>query len=222
MQPTQQVTLGSLTAYTRWRLEAPSITFTAPGVHLDPEYYDPVWFSDRSAQYPRLDGSARLRVVDAGTATAPELADRDLRGALALIRRSDDVTVAVQSNNAAAAGARAVAIYNDGPGLNADPGRTGIKLLVPTCGCPTTRGSRSFVGAAPSSAHGVASSPYQYELIYPERDGIPPDLHYTARLSQLAAVTRHFHGEPGRDLTYGESAFAFQPRTRSPRRRSTR
>jgi len=212
MQPTQQVTLGTFSAYTRWRLEAPSITFSAARTQLDPEYYDPVWFSDTSAQYPRLDGTARLRVVDAGTATAAELAGRNLRGALALVRRSDAIAVADQSNNAAEAGARLVAIYNDGPGVNADPGKTGVKLQVPTVRLSHDEGL-SLLGkhGATVTARGVVDSPYQYELIYPEHGQIPSDLHYVARLSRLAAVTRHFHGEPGQAMTYGESAFAFQP-----------
>jgi subtilisin family serine protease len=212
MQPTQQVTLGTFSAYTRWRLEAPSITFSVARTKLDPEYYDPVWFSDTSAQYPRLNGTVRLRLVDAGTATAAELAGRNLRGALALVRRSDAIAVADQSNNAAAAGARLVAIYNDGPGVNADPGKTGVKLQVPTVRLSHDEGL-SLLGkhGATVTAHGVVDSPYQYELIYPEPGRISPDLHYVARLSRLAAVTRHFHGEPGQAMTYGESAFAFQP-----------
>lgn len=212
MQPTQAVTAGHLSAYTRWRLEAPSITFTAPRLSLHPQYYDPVWFSDVSAQYPRLDGMAQLRVVDAGTATTAELADRDLRGALALVRRSGDLSVAEQSNNAAAAGARMVAIYNDGPGVNADPGTARIMLRVPTVRLSHDEGTALLATPGVTiTAHGVASSPYQYDLVFPEQNSLPQNPHYTAVLGRLASVTRHFHGEPGRDLSYGESAFAFQP-----------
>ena len=212
MMLTQAVTVGDFSAYTRWRLDAPSITFTAPRLSLHPEYYDPVWFSDVSAQYPRLDGTARLRVVDAGTATAAELAGRDLHGALALVRRSNDISVAKQSNNAAAAGARMVAIYNDGPGVNADPGEFGIMLRVPTVRLSHDEGTALLASPGVTvTARGQVAGPYAYELIFPERGRIPRNPHYTAHLGRLAAVTRHFRGEPGREMSYGEAAFAFQP-----------
>jgi subtilisin family serine protease len=212
MMPTQAVTVGDLSAYTRWRLDAPSITFTAPRLSLRPEYYDPVWFSDVSAQYPRLDGTARLRVVDAGTATATELEGRDLRGTLALVRRSNDIPVAKQSNNAAAAGARMVAIYNDGPGVNADPGEIGIMLRVPTVRLSHEEGTALLASPGVTvTARGQVAGPYAYELIFPERGRIPRNPHYTARLGRLASVTRDFRGEPGREMSFGEAAFAFQP-----------
>ncbi|HEY3631382.1 MAG TPA: S8 family serine peptidase, partial [Jatrophihabitantaceae bacterium] len=212
MQPTPPVTIGQLDAYTRWRLEAPAITLRSSGIQLDPEYYDPVWFSEVSSQYPRLDGTARLRVVDAGTATAPELAGRDLHGALAVVRRSDTIPVGDQSNNAAAAGARMVAIYNDGPGVDAAPGKTGIKLQVPTVRLPHDEGQALLARPGRTvTAAGIRTSPYQYDLVYREHGRIPTNLHYTARLNQLAAVTRHFNGEAGNDLSYGEAAYAFLP-----------
>ena len=61
-----------------------------------------------AAAYEQL-GKACV-VVDAGTATPAEIAGLDLEGALALVRRSDAIPVAEQSNNAAAAGARLVAL----------------------------------------------------------------------------------------------------------------
>ncbi|GAA3509070.1 hypothetical protein GCM10023075_69580 [Streptosporangium album] len=111
IQPTRRVTKGGFTVATRWRLEAPQITMRTADIKLEPEYYNPVWFSDLSPQYPRLDGSALLTAVDAGRGTPEDLKGKNLRGRLALIRRTEGIPVAVQSNAAAAAGAKLVAIY---------------------------------------------------------------------------------------------------------------
>ncbi|MFI0452715.1 PA domain-containing protein [Actinomadura sp. 6N118] len=189
MQPAPRVRAGSFEIYTRWRLDAPSITMRAPGLTLSPEYVNPVYFSDVSSQYPRLDGTTRLRVADGDRPGA------DLRGRLALIRRSDGASVAEQSNRAAAAGARMVAIYNDEPGVNGDTNGSGIKLTVPTVRLSHEEG-RALLSRAPVTvtAAGVVSSPYMYELLYPEKQQIPKKLHYVARTRDLARVRNDYYG----------------------------
>lgn len=215
MQPTDEVTHGRLAAYTRWQLEAPAITFDVVGsgsVELNPLYYDRYWFSGNSWQFPMLEGSHQLPVVDAGTATAEEIDGLDLDGALALIRRSDAVSVADQSNNAAAAGAALVAIYNDVPGSNSDPGGTEVELQVPTVRLSHAEGT-SLRQQLPVTvgANGQPASPYRYNLAFAEEQGIPPDLHYVADADQLAAVENAFHSQLGEELTLTESVFTTQP-----------
>ncbi|HEY8452460.1 MAG: S8 family serine peptidase [Micromonosporaceae bacterium] len=218
LQPTDEVTHGRLAAYTQWQLEAPAITFEvvgAEGVELEPLYYDPHWFSGNSWQFPVLEGHLRLPVVDAGTATPAEIAGLDLEGALALVRRSDAIPVAEQSNNAAAAGARLVAVYNDLPGSNSDPGGTGVLLQVPTVRLSHAEGEqlRHLLAQGPVvvDAHGQPASPYRYNLTLVEQGRIPPDLHYVADADQLAAVENRFHSQVSDQLTYTESWFAQQP-----------
>src|SRR5690606_33287881 len=217
-QPTDEVTHGRLAAYTQWQLEAPAITFEVVGadtVHLDPLYYDANWFSGNSWQFPVLQGRHRLPVVDAGTATPAEIAGLDLEGALALVRRSDAIPVAEQSNHAAAAGAELVAVYNDVPGSNSDPGGTGVQLQVPTVRLSHAEGRklRQLLAQGPVivDAHGQPASPYRYNLTLVEQGRIPSDLHYVADADQLAAVENTFHSQASDQLTYTESWFAQQP-----------
>ncbi|MEO3868698.1 S8 family serine peptidase [Nonomuraea sp. B12E4] len=213
--PTKRVTKGEFTMATRWRLEAPEITMTAPGVELDAEYYDPVWFSDFSDQFPRLEGTARLTAVDAGRGRPQDLAGRDLRGRLAVIRRTEGVTVAAQSNAAARAGARMVAIYSDRPGIDATAGGEGVTLAVPTVRLSHEAG-RALVERlrrrpVTVRAEGITASPYAYDLDFREEGRVPDRLRYEVRTKSLARVESSFHSQATADLVLSEVRYAWQP-----------
>lgn len=217
LQPTAQVKAGTLQTLTRIRLEAPDIELDAPRTGpLAPSYYDPVWFSDVSSQYPVYDGRDRIRVVDAGNATPDDLKGRKLRGALALIERSDDLSVAEQSNRAARKGAGMVAIYNDEPGDNGDPGATGTMLEVPTLRLSRADG-RDLLDLGRRDrvdVRGRSATPYVYDLVLKEKGKIGPDLSYTARRGpdgNLSEQVRHFHGQPRTPSTFSEAAYPWQP-----------
>jgi hypothetical protein len=189
LQPTEKVRSGTFEAYTRWRLEAPAITMRARGRSLNPMYYPASYFSDTSDQFPRLDGRTRLRVADGDRPGA------DLRGRLALVRRKDGVSVAEQSNRAAKAGARMVAIYNDKPGVNDEPGGYGTQLRVPTVRLSQEEG-RTLLSRNDTivTAAGVVDSPYQYDLVLPETGQVSKNLHYVAHTRDLARLDNAYHG----------------------------
>ena len=214
-EPTPEpVTVGSFQTLTRLRLVEPDITFEAPRTRtLTPEYYDPVWFSDVDSDFPMYDGRARLPVVDVGQARPQDLRGRDLHGAIAVAERSDDLSVAEQSNAAAGAGAGLVAIYNDGPGDNGDPNGFGVKLEVPTVRLTRAEGRAltQLPGSARVAVHGAPASPYLYDLVIKEDGRIPSELDYTYRTRDLATQVRQVHGQPGARSTYSESAYQFQP-----------
>lgn len=214
VQPTEPVTHGDLMAYTHWELAAPAITFDVVGaddVQLDPLYYDWGWFGNDSRTFPMLSGEHELKVVDAGTASPAEIDGLDLDGALALIRRSDAIPVPEQSNNAAEAGAAMVAIYNDEPGPNANPGQPGL-VQVPTVRLSHAEGRALLDLLAQRqvtvTAEGRPVSPYRYNLAFTENGHIPAELHYVADSDQLAAVENSFHGQLGEDLTFSEAWYA--------------
>lgn len=213
MQPTGPVTVGQMDTLTRLRLEAPDIEMFAPGLEVTPEYYDAVWFSDVSSDFPAYDGTDRLRVIDVGHASAADLAGRDLRGAVALAERSDDLSVAEQSNAAAEAGAALVAIYSDIPGDSDDPNGTGTKLQVPTVRLSRVEGLA--LQALPRSARlgvrGESASPFLYDLVIKEQGGVPADLSYVFRKNRLAQQVRRLHGQPTIGSTFSEAAFHYQP-----------
>lgn len=214
LQPTAAVSLGAFNTLTRLRLEEPDIRMAAPGVGpLHPEYYDAVWFSDVASDFPMYDGHARLPVVDVGHATEQDLAGRHLHGAIAVAERSDDVSVADQSNAAADAGAAFVVIYNDGPGDNGDPNGTGVKLRVPTVRLDHAEGLAltGLPRGARVDLRGEPASPYLYDLAIKDQGRIPANLHYTYRRDQLATQVRELHGQPTIGSTFSEAAYQFQP-----------
>ena len=217
MEPTTTVRTGGLQTLTRIRLEAPAIELDAPRTDdLHPEYFDASWFSDFSSQFPVYDGRDRLRVVDAGHATADDLADRDLRGALAVVERSAAYSVAEQSNRAAAAGAELVAVYNDAPGDDGDPNGTGTLLEVPTMRLSRAEG-RDLLDLRRNDrveVRGEAVTPYVYDMVLKEKGRIRPDLTYTARRGRhgnLSEQVREFHGQPSIGSTFTEAAYPWQP-----------
>ncbi|GAA2756499.1 S8 family peptidase [Actinopolymorpha rutila] len=222
VQPMDDASVGTFEATSRWRLEAPDVTLSVPGaknVKLNPQYYPMNWFSDFSSQFPVLDGAANLRVVDAGQGRPDDLAGLDLKGALALVRRSDDLPVAEQSNAAAAGGARMVAVYNDSPGANGNPGGyADLALKVPTVRLTGAEGGalldllgRLGKGKLTVRATGNMASPYVYDLVYAERHGIPAQPHYSAVPKDLVRIDEDIHSLSTDQITYSEGAFAFRP-----------
>ncbi|MGW3768765.1 PA domain-containing protein [Actinomadura verrucosospora] len=189
LQPTERVRTGTFEAYTRWRLEAPAITMRAGSRALRPQYYPAAYFSDTSDQFPRLDGSAEMRVADGDRPGA------DLRGRLALVQRRDGVPVAEQVERAARAGARMVAVYNDAPGVNDDPGGYGRPLKVPAVRLSHEEGRALLRERATVTAKGIVDSPYQYDLVFPEEGRIPKNLDYVARTRDLARIDSAYHGD---------------------------
>ncbi|WP_329082304.1 S8 family peptidase [Streptosporangium sp. NBC_01469] len=215
VQPTRKVTRGTFSVGTQWRLDAPAITMKAPGTELNPDYYAPQWFSDHFTEMPRLDGTELLLAADAGQGRPEDLKGGNLRGKLALIRRSDGIPVAVQSNNAAAAGAKMVAIYNDRPGANPSPGGVVMKLTVPTVWLSREEGEKLLSLArrapVPVVAKGVVVSPYQYDLFLREKGRVPDDLRYVVNTKSLAKEEADFHTQLAGDVVANEARFAFQP-----------
>lgn len=215
VQPTKKVTKGTFVVATRWRLAAPEITFTAPGLKLDPQYVDPVQFSDLATEYPRLDGTRVLLAVDAGRGTPAEIKARNLRGRLAVIRRTDGVPVSTQANAAAAAGAAMVAVYSDTPGADVTTGGNGVKLAVPTVRLTHEEGlqlvKRARLLPVPVVAKGVVASPYLYDLYLREKGRVPDKLTYKVRAKSLARIETGYHSQLADDVTVTEARFAFEP-----------
>ncbi|TMR88713.1 serine protease [Nonomuraea basaltis] len=215
VQPTRKVTKGTFVVSTRWRLKAPEIAFTTPGLALEPEYVDPVQFSDFSTDYPRLDGTRLLMAVDAGRGSPEEIKARNLRGKLAVIRRTDGVPVSTQSNAAAAAGAAMVAVYSDRPGTDVTTGGNKVKLAVPTVRLTHEEGLKLVERLrrlpVPVVAKGVVASPYVYDLYLREKGRVRDSLTYVVRSRSLARIETGYHSQLADDVAVNEARFVFEP-----------
>ncbi|MEO3803766.1 S8 family serine peptidase [Nonomuraea sp. B1E8] len=215
VQPTEKVAKGTFAVSTRWRLTAPEITLTTPGLDLEPQYVDPVQFSDFATEYPRLDGTRLLMAADAGRGGPGEIKARDLRGKLAVIRRTPGVPVSTQSNAAAAAGASMVAVYSDQPGHDVTTGGNGVKLAVPTVRLTHEEGLRLVERLrrlqVPIVAKGIVASPYVYDLFLQEKGQVRDKPRYVVRSRSLARIETDFHTQLADDVTVNEARFVFQP-----------
>nr|WP_246211000.1 S8 family serine peptidase [Phytoactinopolyspora alkaliphila] len=217
MQPTEEVSIGELTATSRWLLAEPEVTLDLPGrddISLRPRYVRPDYFSDNSWQFPVVDDHMDLVVADAGQGRPEDLVDVDLDGALALIERSDHTSVAEQSNLAADAGARMVAVYNDEPGLSGEVGAYGI-LRVPTIRLSREEGLILLqqLGSEPVTvrADGTPVSPYVYDLAYAERGGISQSLTYTIDADDNAVTLDQELYAQLEGMSFSATSYPFQP-----------
>ena len=172
LQPTAQVKAGDLQTLTRIRLEAPDIELDAPRtgptgpVVLRPGVVLRRLLAVPRVRRPRSAARRRRRPRD-----PRGCAGQDLRGALAVVERSDDLSVAQQSNHAARKGAALVAIYNDGPGDNGDPGQPGSCSTRRRCGsaAPTAGTCSTSAAATGSTVRGEAVTPYVYDMVLKEK-----------------------------------------------------
>ena len=214
LQPTAEVSTGTFQTRTRIRLEAPDIELSAPFTRrLHPEYVDSTWFADFPSDFPMVDGTSRVRVVDVGHATPADLAGRELDGALALVTHSDDLSQAEQSNRAAEHGASVVVIRNDGPGDIADPGGTGVMLQVPTIRLDRAEGRAlaRLPKKTKVTVRGEPASPYLYDLYLKHQGRVPDNPSFVARVQDLAAQVHQVHGQPTLASTFSDVAAPFQP-----------
>jgi hypothetical protein len=157
---------------------------------LTPEYIDG-W-----AGSARINGIKLLRVVDAGTGRPEDLTGSAVRGAVALVKRSDAVSIGQVIANAAAAGAAVVIIYNDTPGDWGTAIYRTAPTAIPALSLSNEQGVKLAARAARGDAmllfRGTAVSPYSYEVLK-SQVGIQATQQYQADPRELATVDSSFH-----------------------------
>jgi hypothetical protein len=202
--PTHRAVGGSFEFFSRWRMYAPAIRARALGgrtldLHLEHMGGDEV---------PRWNDRAVLKAVSVGAGRSEDYAGKDLHGGVAVVQRTAGVAWATQLDGAVKAGARAIILVWDRPGLAlAWAGSTPIPAF--TIGQDEGRQliQRS---PAPLEMRGTSASPYVYDLLFPEEGAIPADLSYTVSNANTARVDTSYHGQvAGR--TIGENRNGIRP-----------
>ncbi|MFE3453644.1 S8 family serine peptidase [Nonomuraea sp. NPDC059194] len=193
-----QVTSDHFESRVGWSLSAPELGAKVVGHGRTP--FDPVYFRGRAGS-ARIDGTQVLRVANAG---------QDVQGKLALVKRSADRTPQQQVDDAAAAGARAIVIYNDTPDNWGANNWATTETKIPAMTLSGEQGVRLAELAASGRARvqltGIAVSPYSYELLKYRQGGIPADQRYRVRASELATVESKFHASaPGTEAGYSRA-----------------
>ncbi|MFE0590171.1 S8 family serine peptidase [Micromonospora echinospora] len=215
VSPTESPTRGSFTLATRWRKGEPMLGLRVPGLPSIDATVQPG--STLTA------GSRTLRTVHAGSGTPAEYAGRDVRGAVAVVTRSDAVGPAERAAAAAAAGAALLVVVNDGVGvLNEVVG----DAPIPVATVHRDAGRQLVAAARKGLPIGVTQTPYAgylYDLtrVYPDRVPDRP-LTYRPTHRDLARIDARHHavrdteGSGYRyDMTFSPS-FGFQEAERHP------
>ncbi|MEV1171675.1 S8 family serine peptidase [Nonomuraea sp. NPDC049784] len=202
MLPTRKVTQGTFDLTGRFQLGAPAIRMKVPGgPDLTPRYLNV------NPETPKLDGRASLPLVYAGTGT--DFSALDVRGKLVLLNLEDLCPTMACSGNAldrvkAAQQAGAVGVLGYGAVNRAflAPAGSWPTYPIPTMSLTATQGRAlaALAGRRPVTvaAEGVATTPYLYSLMLPERGRVPADLGYSIKTRDLERIDDRFHADrPG-------------------------
>ncbi|SEE59568.1 Serine protease, subtilisin family [Jiangella alba] len=194
--PTGPVTSGEFFFDAGARLEEQPVRAEVPGAsaEIDTDYYG---FS------PRIDGTLRLPVVDVGAATAGELRETSVDGAIALAARDLGRENGEQAAELERAGARVVLFYDqDNPGLQVDVLYPQVEIPVIGTSRAAAARLRELLDAGPVELELTSSAvtPYVYDLLHPVRGQIPERPRWQFRRSDLATIDVQFGAHTPTDV----------------------
>ncbi|MBP2320899.1 subtilisin family serine protease [Kibdelosporangium banguiense] len=166
--------------FNRMKLERPLVRLKAD----KPESFDvPVDWAPGS---PQTTDARALPVVNVGHATPAEIAAADLKGKLAVftLGAGEELELSPRARAIAEAGANSVLFYfsdADARQMEAPP--------LPMAVAFGPEGARlAKLPNASATLTGLPASPHHYELVFPSYGGIPADVTYRPRNSDLATV----------------------------------
>ncbi|MDP4509312.1 S8 family peptidase [Nonomuraea turcica] len=203
--PTPKVTEGFFEFFTQVDLLAPRIRATDAGRAI------PMWVMGLG-EHAGFDGRHLLRVVDAGSGRPQDFPSRKIKGAIALIKRTDGVEYADQIAGAKKAGAAVALVYDDRPGRLV---QTVEDAALPAFYTSQEEGERLLERARSGELRlelrGTMYSPYSYDVITPMQGGIPENLGFTVdRTNAARTISRYTASGTGND-TYTSTRFFFRP-----------
>ncbi|MEU1192475.1 S8 family serine peptidase [Streptomyces sp. NPDC005859] len=204
--PTEKVTEGMFEFSSKFRLYAKELMASV----TSPEKYAlPLDYAQTSSGFPvKISGDRTVRAVDAGSGTAADFDELDVKGKVAVVRVGGGATADEALANATAAGAGYVLAYHETPGywiswvksatipLMTATGEDGAKL-----GALLKSGKKVTL-----KLKGTAVSPYVYSVMFPQTGGVSTDQTYNLNSSNTVKQTVRYHadraGQVGKDAVY--------------------
>jgi hypothetical protein len=187
--PTATVTKGGFEFYSKWDMVAPPLLakVTKPtSIPLDPQ--------PMTNALP-VDGKHTLPLVYAGLGKPEDYVGRDVRGKIALVSRGE-LTFAAKVANATAAGAWAILIFNNRPGLllagAGNPGEVSIRGFTIEQAPGQMLTDLLQQGPVSLQVSGTSVSPYFYDLLLPEKQRIPDTLSYDINKNNTATIATRY------------------------------
>lgn len=190
----------------RWRLQQPMLALTAGKEDLD-------LIAQAGSTF--FDGKLKAAAVLAGTGSAGEFAAVDVRGKVAVVTRSNEVSAHERAVNALAAGATLLLVVNDEAGelsewVGADDYVTEVGIPVATVS--GVQGGRLLESLAKKTVIvtglGIPTATEVYDIARHDDDSIPEDLDF--RPTDLARIDTMYYGDT--DTLVGEFRWDHAPR----------
>ena len=183
LAPTERVDDAPFSVTTSWDAGVPLLETQLSGPTTE-QPVDAVYTGG-----PFIDGKQHYAIVDAGTATPDDLQHVDVRGKVALVRESPELSYDAQVGAAARAGAAVVALYSAQPGVFY-PYAWGA---VPIVAMPQEQGERLRAladGGRPAQLlfTGTPRTPYAYDVTFAEQQQVGSDVAYRVKPEDLAEV----------------------------------
>lgn len=162
---------------------------------------------------PRLDGPRNLKAVNVGKALPEDISSKDISGKLAIVTRDANQTTAQQIKALQAAGAEAVVLVNDRPGIYAVSVLRADNIAIPayTLGQEDGTALLNRIANGPTliKLKGIANSPYVYNIQLSWPDVIPAEPVEEVTAENSAVVMNHYRGTKGKYV--GETTSPIRP-----------
>ena len=207
-QSTDQVTEGSYSFVSRWRLRRDYISVRVGSHTVDSlTAIDSGWVTR----------AADTTLAYAGAGTPSEFDAAHVRGKIAVVALDTDTTdVSPYAAQAAGHGAKALLVVNHQPGkfLPAAGPTYGVTAALPVAAVSRDEGTWLVPQAQSNAAatlDGGANSPYVYDLLHETKGHIPTSLHYAPAKSDLARIDTRFlgaHQVLGGEFRWGFASYA--------------
>ncbi|MFK3983886.1 S8 family serine peptidase [Micromonospora sp. NPDC050397] len=200
----KKVTDGAFEIGARFRLEQPALV-----VGTGSRTYDDLRV--KRAATPLPTGTTELPAVFAADGTAADLDKRDVRGKVAVVRRSDGITIAEQAAGAATAGAKLLLVVNDGvgrldpwdenPWTPESPAPVTVATLTADEGAELI--GRLRRGPVPLTVTSNPTTDYLYDVVHHWTGSVPANPTWRSTAKDLARVDVQFRNfRPGKAMEF--------------------
>ncbi|MER5513403.1 S8 family serine peptidase [Streptomyces sp. NPDC002763] len=210
--PTQQVTVGTLNFYAKFRLYAKELTASVTSPEKTP--LSSLYYSQTYNDFPlKISGEHRVRAVDAGGGTAADFAGLDVKGKVAVVALGATERAQSALDNATKAGAGYLIAYRKTPGfwIEAVDRATTVPLMIATGeeGAELT-GLLKTGKKVTLKLDGTPVSPYVYNLLAAQSGAITANQTYTLDKSDTVKRKARYYGATAGEMG-ADTLYTFRP-----------
>ncbi|WP_217547202.1 S8 family serine peptidase [Streptomyces sp. GbtcB6] len=210
--PTQQVTVGTLDFYAKFRLYAKELTasVTSP----EKTALSSLYYSQTYNDFPlKISGDHKVEAVDAGGGTEADFAGLDVRGKVAVVGLGATERAQTALDNATKAGAGYLIAYRKTPGfwIEAVDRATSVPLMIATGEEGAELAGLLKTGKKVTlKLSGTPVSPYVYNLLAAQSGAITANQTYTLDKSDTVQRKARYYGATAGEMG-ADTLYTFRP-----------